>query len=62
MTWLRLSTLRQKLKKLIQALRSWLAGLVVVIHLGLILLAFIAWLVITTARLWVINLTDKRAK
>jgi hypothetical protein len=28
----------------------------------LILLAFIAWLVITTARLWVINLTDKRAK
>jgi hypothetical protein len=28
----------------------------------LILLAFTVWLVITTVRLWMINLTDKRAK
>jgi hypothetical protein len=28
----------------------------------LILLAFTVWLVITTVRLWVINLTDKRTK
>ena len=62
MKWLKSSTLQQRLRRLIQVLKNWLAGLVVVTHLGLILLAFTVWLVITTVRLWMINLTDKRAK